>query len=405
MRSAAITSAVVGLCGVLSAASPTDTPATSAHVRHGKPNPKVFLISMFTPEANAWYGISEFDLLARNITVPGFSPLFPEAHCTANGEICQLVTGEGEINAAVTVTALYSSRLFDLSETYFLVGGIAGISPEQGTLASVTFARFAVQVALQYEFDYREVPQDWSTGYVPQDSFAPGEYPSVLYGTEVFELNDALRQLAIQYASTAKLNDSDVAAAYRANYNTPAYAAAALPPSVLPCDTATSDVYFSGDLLGAAFANFTSVLTNGTSIFCTSQQEDNATLEALLRGGKAGLLDFARIIVMRTASDFDRPYPGQSPLDNLLYAHQGGHDPAVHNIYLAGVKVVEGILDNWNSRFRAGIEPTNYVGDIFGTLGGEPDFGPGNRFERTVVASRRNLKGVAKRGIIMRAGI
>jgi purine nucleoside permease len=49
---------------------------------------------MFDPEAEVWYGIPEFDILGLNITVPGFSPLFPDAHCTANGDVCQLVTGE-----------------------------------------------------------------------------------------------------------------------------------------------------------------------------------------------------------------------------------------------------------------------------------------------------------------------
>lgn len=56
--------------------------------------PKVFIISMFPPEAEVWYGIPEFDVLAANITVPGFSPLYPDAHCTANGDVCQLTTGE-----------------------------------------------------------------------------------------------------------------------------------------------------------------------------------------------------------------------------------------------------------------------------------------------------------------------
>lgn len=60
-----------------------------------KTKPKVFIVSMFDPEAEVWWGIPEFDLLAKNVSVPGFSPLFPEAHCTADGEICQLVTGEG----------------------------------------------------------------------------------------------------------------------------------------------------------------------------------------------------------------------------------------------------------------------------------------------------------------------
>jgi purine nucleoside permease len=37
--------------------------------------PKVFIISLFRPEAEIWHGIPEFDILAMNITVPGFSVL------------------------------------------------------------------------------------------------------------------------------------------------------------------------------------------------------------------------------------------------------------------------------------------------------------------------------------------
>lgn len=48
----------------------------------------------FGLEASVWYGIKDFNVLARNITVPGFSPRYPQAHCTLNGEICQVTTGE-----------------------------------------------------------------------------------------------------------------------------------------------------------------------------------------------------------------------------------------------------------------------------------------------------------------------
>ena len=76
--------------------------------------PKVFLIDMFPPEGmvftllrwtserltqgaiigSVWYGIKEFDLLAKNITVPGLSPLYPDVHCTKDYQVCQVVTGE-----------------------------------------------------------------------------------------------------------------------------------------------------------------------------------------------------------------------------------------------------------------------------------------------------------------------
>lgn len=81
---------------------------------HPAATPKVFIISMFTPE-DVWtsrLGLTE------NITLPGLSPLFPHVHCNKKGDICQFITGEGEINAAASVTALLSSDALDLRETY-----------------------------------------------------------------------------------------------------------------------------------------------------------------------------------------------------------------------------------------------------------------------------------------------
>lgn len=99
-----------------------------------------------------------------------------------------------EINAAGTISALVFSQLFDLKCTYFLIAGIAGIDPNVGSTGSVTFARFEVQVALQYEFDIRELGNNFSTGYIPFGAKEPLAYPVFIYGTEVFEINDALRQ-------------------------------------------------------------------------------------------------------------------------------------------------------------------------------------------------------------------
>ncbi len=161
---------------------------------------------------------------------------------------------------------------------------------------------------------------------------------------------------------------------------------------MVACDVATSDVYFSGTLLSEAFENTTRLFTNGSGEYCTTAQEDNATLEALLRGAIANLTDFSRIIIMRTASDFDRPYAGEAATTNLFYANQGGFEPAIANIYLAGIKVVEGILSGWDSTFEKGVPATNYVGDIFGSLGGMPDFGPGSMFNDNPV-TKRHLKG------------
>jgi len=345
-------------------------------------SPKVLVINMFDLEGDVWYGIREFDVLAQNITVPGLSPLFPQVHCTADGSICQLTTGEGEINAASSISALVHSTQFDLTSTYFLISGIAGINPKVATIGSVTFARYAVQVALQFEIDAREIPSNFSTGYFGQGTTAPGIYPPPedIYGTEVFEMNEPLRQMAFSLAKTAKLNDTADAQSMRDQYAvTPAFKPGGEPPTIVLCDTATSDVFWDGDLLGDAFANTTAVWTNGTGVYCTTQQEDNATLNALLRGAMTKLVDFSRIIIMRSASDFDRAPAGVSTLDSLVGA-EPGFFPSLLNLELAGVKIVEAIVDDWEKTFERGVKATNYVGDIFGTLGGKPDFGPGSIF-------------------------
>lgn len=62
--------------------------------------------------------------------------------------MCIVTTGEAEINAAATIMSMTLSTKFDLTSTYFLVAGIAGINPYHGTLGTAAFARFSVQVSL-----------------------------------------------------------------------------------------------------------------------------------------------------------------------------------------------------------------------------------------------------------------
>jgi purine nucleoside permease len=130
------------------------------------------------------------------------------------------------------------------------------------------------------------MPANWTTGYFAQGSFAPDKYPETIYGTEVFEVNEALRDMAAAFAESAlPFNDSSDAMIYRANYapsavndNFTQYPAGAHSPSVIKCDTATADVFFSGVMLGNALENTTSLFTNGSGVYCMTAQENNATL-------------------------------------------------------------------------------------------------------------------------------
>ncbi|KAJ1712871.1 purine nucleoside permease [Aspergillus flavus] len=394
-----ITTGLLLSSSCLAAASPA-TWQRSVSQAPKKAAPKVFIVSMFEPEAAAWWGIPEFDLLAHNITIPGASPIFPDVHCTADYSVCQLITGEGEINAAITVSSIALHPFFDLTHTYFLVAGIAGVNPKVATIGSATFARYAIQVALQYEIDLRELPDNFTTSYFPQGAYRPDQYPTSIYGTEVFEVNADLRDLATSFAKKANLSDSESAKEYRSKYTAEGYEAATKAPAVVKCDVATTDVYYSGKLLSEAFDNTTEVWTNGTGKYCASAQEDNATLQALLRTSARNLTDFSRIIIMRTASNFDQPHSDESALQHLRYVDAGGFEPSIKNLYNAGIEVVTGILNGWNTTFKAGVKPSNYVGDIFGTLGGIPDFGPG-RQQALADAGAITKRGLLRRGLML----
>src|SRR5215471_19225511 len=257
------------LAALLVAGCFTSVYAGERHARGERRPVKVLIISMFGPEGQVW-----LDRLGpwRDIAVPGLSPDYPAVHCNRSN-VCVVTIGMGHSNAAASVTALVFSRMFDLSRTYFIVAGVGGIDPAQGTLGSAAWARYLVEFGLQWEIDAREIPPDWTTGYLGIDTTGPTQKPPLEYGTEVFQLNEALLRRAYALSRAVPLADSAQAQATRAKFN---YAPANQPPSVLQCDTVSGDTWFSGALLTQRARDWTSILTDGKGVFCTSQQEDNA---------------------------------------------------------------------------------------------------------------------------------
>lgn len=314
---------------------------------HGRPV-KVMIVSMFGPEGQVW-----LDRLGpwQAIRVPGLSPDYPVVHCNRT-DVCVLTTGMGHANAAASTMALVLSRQFDLTRTYFIVAGIAGIDPAQGTVGSAAWAHYLVDFGVQWELDAREIPAGWSSGYLGINTKSPSDKPPLDYRTEVFSLNGALVRRAFELSRGVQLSDSAQAQAARARYG---YAPANQPPSVIQCDTLSSDNWWSGTQLGQRARDWMKLLTDNRGVYCTTQQEDNATYEALRRGAAQHLVDLSRVAVLRAGSDFDRPYAGQSSADNMLhYAAQGGFEVALQNLYLAGNPVVQDIVTHWKG-WRDGV--------------------------------------------------
>lgn len=110
------------------------------------------------------------------------------------------------------------------------------------------------------------------------------------------------------------LDDNDKARAYR---QIPACACERA-AAVLQCDTLGGDTWWHGHRLGQHARDWTKLFTDGKGTYCTTQQEDNATYNALERAAKVGKVDLKRLAVLRTASNFDRPYPGQTAYASLM---------------------------------------------------------------------------------------
>ena len=261
---------------------------------------KVVIITMFAPEAEPW--IAPFQL-NEDIVVPGLSPDYPVLKCNAE-DVCLMVAGMGYANAAASTLALALDSRFDLTKTYFLVAGIAGIDPARGTTGTATWARHLVDVGIAHEIDAREMPRQWKTGYLGLMTKGNNEKPKFEYRTEYAQLDEALLQKALALSKSVTLEDSDKARVYRARYKT---GPAIRPPQVMQCDTLGGDTWWHGHKLGQHAREWTKLLSDGKATYCTTQQEDNATYNALERAAKAGKVNLKRLAVLRTASNFDRP--------------------------------------------------------------------------------------------------
>ena len=326
------------------------TPSTAAASGAAPRQPlavKVLVVNMFGLEAAPWLAAlrPDVDVPVPGLARPGAGPEASQVHCTSAG-ICQVTTGMGHANAAASMMAVLYSGLFDWRRTYFIIAGIGGIDPAQGTIGSAAWARYVVDAGIAHEIDARELPPGWKDGYFGVLTNSPDIMPKLEYGTEVYRLDETLLQKALTLSRPVVLEDSGDIRKYRENYRE---AAARAPPSVIQCDTLSGDTWWAGSRLGDRARRWTRLLTKNAGTYCTTQQEDNATFEALTRASESHLVDLPRVAILRSGSDFDRPYPGQAVLASLHAQGDlaGAMHAATDNLVRAGMPLVEAISRDW----------------------------------------------------------
>jgi len=258
-----------------------------------------------------------------------------------------VLTGQGTAHAAATIMALGLDPRFDLSHAYWLIAGIAGASPERASLGSAVWARWVVDGDLGYEIDAREIPPDWTTGYVPLRKTRPFEAPADPLAGQVFALNASLAEWAFNLTRATPLGDSQQLQEIRSHFDG---AAAQRPPFVTMGDELSSSTYWHGKLFDAWADEWVSYFTGGKGEFFTTAMEDTGTLLSLESLANAGRVDRRRILVLRTVSNFDRQPRGMTAAESLAnqrVSKYGAYQPSLESAYTVGHVVVRELLDHW----------------------------------------------------------
>lgn len=238
---------------------------------------------------------------------------------------------------------------FDLSKAYWLVAGIAGIDPADGTLGSAVWAEWVVDADLAHEIDAREIPAGWKTGYVPLRKSVPYEQPrETAVEGEAYHLNASLVDWAFRLTQHVALVDS---AEMRNERNRFSYANARRPPFVLKGDDLSGSTFWHGKLLSEWANDWVKYHTDGKGNYVTTAMEDTGILQALTFLSKAKRADLNRVLVLRTASDFDQPRPGMTAAQSLALTKIGkytGYRPALEAAWRVGNTVVATLVANWS---------------------------------------------------------
>jgi len=319
-----------------------------------KPVPvKVVVVTMFEPGDDTGDRPGEFQFwVERENLIRKWE--FPAGDRTIrsneDGSVLAIVTGIGTIRAAATITALGHDPRFDLSKAYWIVAGIAGVDPHDAPLGSAVWADHVIDGDLSHEIDAREVPADWATGYLPLRKKVPYELPADPTEGMVFTLDRALVDWAFNLTKDMDLGDTEPMQRRRALYE--GYPNAQRPPLVLRGDNLSASTYWHGALLNAWANEWVRYFTGGNGNYITTAMEDSGTLHALHKLGDAGRADPRRVLVLRTASNFDMQWPGGDAAESLsgekLGAGYSAYIPSLDAAHRVGSRVVHAIVDGWD---------------------------------------------------------
>ncbi|WP_260704841.1 purine-nucleoside phosphorylase [Edaphobacter flagellatus] len=328
--------------------------------------PKVVVVSYFEVgadtgdrpgEAQFWI---ERDHLDRVIEVPGMTHV---VRANADGSEIAVVVGPGQIRPAVNLMALGFDNRFDLRKSYWLINGIAGVSPEDGSLGMAFWTDYVVNGDLLHFIDPREMPKEWEDGYYAIDKSRPEEQPRVDAGSAedvrtwskdaaqinwrgtVVQMNPQLLDWAYGLTREMKLPQTEPMRALGARYK--GFPKAQAVPGVSVGANIATETFWHGAKMDAWAHRWVSYATDGRARMGTTSMNDSGAMVALYSLTKAGRANWNRALLLRTASNFDRQPDGmtaEQSANGEKHAAFTGYAMSLEAAYRVGSKVTKAIL-------------------------------------------------------------
>ncbi|HYL85541.1 MAG TPA: purine nucleoside permease [Candidatus Angelobacter sp.] len=331
---------------------PAFLPAQTVSSR--KPIPiKVVVVAMFEAGEDTGDMPGEYQLwverehLDQIISMPA---AFHHARLNKDG-VLGILTGAGTAKAAASVMAVGLDPRFDFSKAYWIVAGIAGGDPADVSLGSAVWAEHVIDGDLAYEIDARQIPAQWPTGYVPLRRATPYEPPAQPESGEVYTLNPSLVSWALRLTQSTPLRDSEELRKARERFT--GFANALKPPFVTKGDDLSSSTFWHGSRMNEWANAWTRYYTQGQGNYMVCGMEDTGTLQALTFLAQAGRVDFQRVLVLRTVSNYDQEPSGSSVADSLksiVGRKYSAYFQALEAAETVGDAVVRDLVAHWPDR-------------------------------------------------------
>jgi purine nucleoside permease len=286
----------------------------------------------------------EREKLTGTLEVPG---LIHPVRFNDSG-VYAMVTGTCN-RSGLAVMLLGTDPDFDLRKTYFMMAGIAGVDANRASVGSAAWAQWVVDGDNANEIDDHDAPADWPYGIIPFGASHPDEAPGPRDWSQkpmAFQLNPGLVAWAYRLSKDVALSSTPDLDAYRAMYA--GYPNAQRPPFVLLGDTLGTARYWHGPALTRWAERWCANYTGGKATFVMTECEDQSIAYALMLLGRAHKVDPSRYLVLRTASNYSQPPPGNDLMHNLHMGEASGTTLAAEAAYRAGSPVVHALVQHWD---------------------------------------------------------